>query len=96
MARCPHAARLLARAIALSAARTHLAGGHDVVIPQFLGRQTSSDGIGQTDLRLVLVYQWHAVELGVIWRGRWPRIRLTAGYASRCWDDSESCSEVVQ
>jgi hypothetical protein len=29
---------LLARAIALAAARTHLAAGHDVVIPQFLGR----------------------------------------------------------
>lgn len=33
-----HAAGLLARAIALAAARTHLAAGHDVVIPQFLGR----------------------------------------------------------
>jgi predicted kinase len=30
----------LARAIALAAARTHLAAGHDVVIPQFLGRVT--------------------------------------------------------
>jgi predicted kinase len=29
---------LLARAIALAAARTHLVAGHDVVIPQFLGR----------------------------------------------------------
>ena len=29
---------LLARAIALAAARVHLAAGHDVVIPQFLGR----------------------------------------------------------
>ncbi len=28
----------LARAIALAAARTHLVAGHDVVIPQFLGR----------------------------------------------------------
>ena len=28
----------LARDIALAAARTHLAAGHDVVIPQFLGR----------------------------------------------------------
>lgn len=34
----PRAAGLLARAIALAAARTHLAAGHDVVIPQFLGR----------------------------------------------------------
>ncbi|MGH3476184.1 MAG: hypothetical protein ACRDRY_22125 [Pseudonocardiaceae bacterium] len=33
-------AGLLARAIALAAARTHLAAGHDVVIPQFLGRAT--------------------------------------------------------
>jgi predicted kinase len=32
------AAGLLARAIALAAARTHLAAGHDVVIPQFVGR----------------------------------------------------------
>lgn len=28
----------LARAVALAAARTHLTGGHDVVVPQFLGR----------------------------------------------------------
>jgi predicted kinase len=34
----PHAAGLLAREIALAAARAHLAAGHDVVIPQFLGR----------------------------------------------------------
>jgi predicted kinase len=34
----PSAAGLLARAVALSAARTHLAAGQDVVIPQFLGR----------------------------------------------------------
>ena len=31
-------AGLLARAIALAAARTHLTAGHDVVIPQYLGR----------------------------------------------------------
>lgn len=31
-------AGLLARAIAVAAARAHLAAGHDVVIPQFLGR----------------------------------------------------------
>jgi predicted kinase len=36
----PHAAGLLARGIALAAARTHLAAGHDVVVPQFLGRLT--------------------------------------------------------
>ena len=34
----PHAAGLLARAVALAAARTHLQAGHDVVIPQFLAR----------------------------------------------------------
>jgi predicted kinase len=34
----PLAAGLLARACALAAARTHLAAGHDVVIPQFLGQ----------------------------------------------------------
>lgn len=36
----PETAGLLARAIALAAARTHLTAGHDVVIPQFLGRAT--------------------------------------------------------
>lgn len=34
----PGRAGRLARAIALAAARTHLAAGHDVVIPQFLAR----------------------------------------------------------
>jgi predicted kinase len=34
----PHAAGLLAREIALAAARTHLDAGHDVVVPQFLAR----------------------------------------------------------
>lgn len=34
----PGAAGLLARGIALAAARVHLGAGHDVVIPQFLGR----------------------------------------------------------
>lgn len=34
----PHDAGLLAREIALAAARTHLVAGHDVVVPQFLGR----------------------------------------------------------
>lgn len=34
----PHAAGLLARGIALAAARTHLDTGHDVVVPQFLAR----------------------------------------------------------
>jgi predicted kinase len=36
----PQTAGLLARAVAVAAARTHLAAGHDVVIPQFLGRPT--------------------------------------------------------
>lgn len=36
----PETAGLLARPIALAAARTHLSAGHDVVIPQFLGRET--------------------------------------------------------
>ena len=34
----PHAAGLLARDIALAAARAHLAAGYDVVVPQYLGR----------------------------------------------------------
>jgi predicted kinase len=33
-----HSAGLLARAAVLAAARVHLTAGHDVVIPQFLGR----------------------------------------------------------
>jgi predicted kinase len=34
----PHEAGLHARAVALAAARTHLAAGHDVVVPQFVAR----------------------------------------------------------
>lgn len=34
----PHSAGMLARAAVLAAARVHLGAGHDVVIPQFLGR----------------------------------------------------------
>ncbi len=34
----PHNAGLLTRAAALAAARVHLLAGHDVVVPQFLGR----------------------------------------------------------
>jgi predicted kinase len=34
----PHVAGLLARGIALSAARTHLHAGHDVIIPQLVAR----------------------------------------------------------
>ena len=36
----PHTAGLLARDIALAAARTHLESGHDVVVPQLLARPT--------------------------------------------------------
>lgn len=36
----PHTAGVLAREVALAAARVHLAAGHDVVVPQFLGRTT--------------------------------------------------------
>ncbi len=34
----PHTAGLLAREVTLAAARVHLAAGHDVIVPQFLGR----------------------------------------------------------
>jgi predicted kinase len=43
----PHAAGLLARAIGLAAARVHLGAGHDVVIPQYLGRPAFLDQIEQ-------------------------------------------------
>src|SRR5262249_8345241 len=36
----PHNAGLAARAIALSAARTHLTAGHEVIVPQLLARLT--------------------------------------------------------
>ncbi|WP_017987658.1 AAA family ATPase [Amycolatopsis methanolica] len=39
----PHTAGLLARGVTLAAARAHLSAGHDVVIPQFLGRTTFID-----------------------------------------------------
>lgn len=42
----PTAAGLAARALALDMARTHLRAGHDVVVPQFLGR---ADFIDQLD-----------------------------------------------
>jgi predicted kinase len=42
----PQTAGRLARRIALAAARTHLASGYDVVVPQFLGRP---DFIEQTE-----------------------------------------------
>ncbi|MEU4781979.1 AAA family ATPase [Micromonospora sp. NPDC023633] len=42
----PGPAGLLARAVALAAARAHLAGRHDVIVPQFLGRP---EFIGQAE-----------------------------------------------
>lgn len=43
----PGPADLLARAISLAAARTHLAAGHDVVIPQYLGRPAFLEQLDQ-------------------------------------------------
>lgn len=43
----PHTAGLLARAITLAAAGAHLAGGHDVVIPQYLGRPAFLEQVEQ-------------------------------------------------
>jgi predicted kinase len=58
----PHAAGLLAREVALAAARTHLASEHDVVVPQFLGRTTFVEqleclarGVGATFHEIVLL-----------------------------------------
>jgi predicted kinase len=42
-----HAAGLLARAVALAAARTHLQAGYDVVIPQFVARAEFVEQIEQ-------------------------------------------------
>lgn len=56
-----HSAGLLARAIALAAARVHLAGGHDVVVPQFLGRPEYIDQLEQ--LALELHAEFHEVVL---------------------------------
>ncbi|GIH08518.1 hypothetical protein Rhe02_65850 [Rhizocola hellebori] len=39
----PSAAGLLARAIALAGARTHLAAGHDVIVPQLVARPQFPD-----------------------------------------------------
>ncbi len=43
----PQTAGLLARAIALAAARTHLSAGHDVVIPQLLAKAMFLDEVEQ-------------------------------------------------
>lgn len=42
-----HHAGLMARAIALSAARTHAGAGHDVIVPQYLGQVTFLEQIEQ-------------------------------------------------
>jgi predicted kinase len=43
----PHTAGLLARTLALAAARTHLMAGYDVIIPQFLARAEFIEQIEQ-------------------------------------------------
>ncbi|HEY0699792.1 MAG TPA: AAA family ATPase, partial [Micromonospora sp.] len=48
----PVASGLLARAIALAAARTHLAGGHDVVVPQYLGRPAFVEQLEQLSIEV--------------------------------------------
>lgn len=52
----PHSAGLAARQIALAVARTHLRAGHDVVVPQYLGRVDYLDQLaavaGETDADL--------------------------------------------
>ena len=42
-----HQAGLMARAMALAAARIHLDGGRDVIVPQFLGRPDFLDQLAQ-------------------------------------------------
>jgi predicted kinase len=42
-----HATGTLARAAALAAARVHLAAGHDVVIPQFVGRPAFLEAVAR-------------------------------------------------
>jgi predicted kinase len=44
----PEAAGLLARAMALTMARTHLAAGHDVVVPQYVARPEFIDDLAAT------------------------------------------------
>jgi len=58
----PTDAGLAARALAISMARTHLAAGHDVFVPQFLGRQEFIDELaalavetGSTFVEIALV-----------------------------------------
>ncbi|MEV6350159.1 AAA family ATPase [Actinoplanes sp. NPDC051851] len=54
----PHDAGLLARAVALAAARTHLAAGHDVIVPQLLARPAFIDelaGLGSPMYEIVLL-----------------------------------------
>jgi len=47
----PEAAGLVARTFALSMAEQHLIAGHDVVVPQFLGRSTFIDQLGEVAAR---------------------------------------------
>jgi predicted kinase len=44
----PDEAGLAARALAVAMARTHLAAGHDVVVPQFVGRESFVDELSDT------------------------------------------------
>lgn len=44
----PHAAGLAARDLATAMARAHLLAGHDVVVPQFLGRRAFVDRLQET------------------------------------------------
>ena len=58
----PSAAGLRARSIALAMAETHLAAGHDVIVPQFLGRtdfiEQLADVASLTAARLVETALW--------------------------------------
>ncbi|TDE16065.1 AAA family ATPase [Jiangella asiatica] len=62
----PHAAGLLARAIAVAAAAAHLRAGHDVVVPQYLGRprfleelEATAEAVGARFHELVLWDEKH-------------------------------------
>jgi len=58
----PEASGLVARSFALSMAEQHLIAGHDVVVPQFLGRSRFIDQLGevaaQAGARFVEVALW--------------------------------------
>jgi predicted kinase len=57
----PFASGLLARAIALAAARTHLAAGHDVIIPQLVARPQFPDQL--EELARDLKVEFHEIVL---------------------------------